>query len=255
MPTISVPAAHRGFCSSCRKQGLHFQRCSGCRVAEYCSKQCQKADWKHHQPFCRDRKSALQGVADHRVGADALLLSRWFDHWHRALFCWAAFLANVANQPRDYLESHCFLLCVRRRTDVAPNSSVASIFEASQVGMFPDNHIANLVRMVGGEEYDAVDLLASDAPAPDMLRAVVVYREAFMSSKLTLTDLFPHNSHILLTDPSSPCASLASAAFHSHFLTQFGPAVKNGDVVSCFHVVAKKLQEIEERGLVAPISV
>ncbi|KAJ7869480.1 hypothetical protein B0H14DRAFT_281090, partial [Mycena olivaceomarginata] len=237
------PAAHRGFCSNCRRNGARFQRYSGCRVPEYCSKECQKLDWKHHRPFCQDRKSALQGVADPDASTGALLLSRWSDHWHHALFCWAAFLADLANQPTGFLESHCFLLCVRRRSKVV--TSVAAAFEVAQACMVSDDHIANLVRKVGGTEEDAADLLARHLPTCNVIRAIVVYGEAMMSSKLSLMDLFPHNCHKLLTDTSCPRARLTSSALHSHFLSEFGPAVRNGDVVSCFQVVAQTVQKIE----------
>ncbi|KAJ6628198.1 hypothetical protein B0H10DRAFT_1940744 [Mycena sp. CBHHK59/15] len=238
MPTVAGPAAHRG---NCRKQGARFQRCSGCRVPECCSRECQKVDWKQHQPFCQDRKSALQGVADPDVSTGALLLSRWFDHWHRALFCWAAFLADLANQPTGFLESHCFLLCVRRRSEVV------------QACMVSDDHIANLARKVGGTDDDTADLLARH-PTCNVLRAIVVHGEALMSSKLSLMDLFPYKYHMLLTDTSSPRARLTSSAFHSPFLTEFGPAVRNGDVVSCFQVVAQIVQEIEDAWIFGSIS-
>lgn len=46
-------------CKKCNKmeQTLEFQgslqKCSRCRAAWYCSKECQRADWKDHKPFCK----------------------------------------------------------------------------------------------------------------------------------------------------------------------------------------------------------
>ncbi|KAJ6611536.1 hypothetical protein B0H10DRAFT_2055905 [Mycena sp. CBHHK59/15] len=222
MPTVAGPAAHRG------NSMLWMPR------PECCSRECQKVDWKQHQPFCQDRKSALQGVADPDVSTGALLLSRWFDHWHRALFCWAAFLADLANQPTGFW------------------SHIGSE-QVVQACMVSDDHIANLARKVGGTDDDTADLLARH-PTCNVLRAIVVHGEALMSSKLSLMDLFPYKYHMLLTDTSSPRARLTSSAFHSPFLTEFGPAVRNGDVVSCFQVVAQIVQEIEDAWIFGSIS-
>ena len=46
-------------CKKCNKmeQTLEFQRslqkCARCKSAWYCSKECQRADWKAHKPFCK----------------------------------------------------------------------------------------------------------------------------------------------------------------------------------------------------------
>lgn len=44
-------------CASCNKveeiDGPALLRCSACRTAYYCSKDCQKADWKKHKKDCR----------------------------------------------------------------------------------------------------------------------------------------------------------------------------------------------------------
>ena len=43
-----------GSCSSCSvaKQRASLMVCSRCRVAQYCSKQCQGADWSEHEQYC-----------------------------------------------------------------------------------------------------------------------------------------------------------------------------------------------------------
>ncbi|KAI9024675.1 hypothetical protein DFJ74DRAFT_705418 [Hyaloraphidium curvatum] len=45
-------------CASCgkmsAKEGGEMKRCSRCRAAHYCSKECQTAHWPQHKTVCRD---------------------------------------------------------------------------------------------------------------------------------------------------------------------------------------------------------
>lgn len=38
-------------CWNCGKFGK--KKCGNCRVAKYCSKECQRVHWKEHKPICR----------------------------------------------------------------------------------------------------------------------------------------------------------------------------------------------------------
>lgn len=77
-------------CDYCKKYFLHIQRCGRCRIAWYCSRECQKMDWSTHRHVCaaeekkRREEEAKSGVvaeiapakaavaAEHRkVGASA----------------------------------------------------------------------------------------------------------------------------------------------------------------------------------------
>lgn len=44
-------------CTECRADGkspsITMQRCGGCGNAWYCSRECQRTDWKHHKSFCK----------------------------------------------------------------------------------------------------------------------------------------------------------------------------------------------------------
>ena len=54
-------------CANCNKVQdsgeVTLQRCSGCRAAYYCSKDCQKADWKNHKKTCRSSSSTDTGAS------------------------------------------------------------------------------------------------------------------------------------------------------------------------------------------------
>jgi hypothetical protein len=40
------------FCETCGSP-VNNNKCSGCSLVAYCSKDCQKKDWKEHKPFCK----------------------------------------------------------------------------------------------------------------------------------------------------------------------------------------------------------
>ncbi|KAI9338834.1 hypothetical protein BDR26DRAFT_919345 [Obelidium mucronatum] len=50
-----------GVCNSCGKtdSGTNLKRCSSCQAAKYCSKECQKADWKSHKLVCKKVEGAI----------------------------------------------------------------------------------------------------------------------------------------------------------------------------------------------------
>lgn len=46
-------------------QDMHkYETCAGCEMAVYCSRECQKYDWKHgiHRKFCFSNQSHRSGV-------------------------------------------------------------------------------------------------------------------------------------------------------------------------------------------------
>ncbi|KAI1173340.1 putative MYND domain protein [Nemania sp. FL0916] len=46
-----------GICNSCKKASTEMKRCAKCHVTCYCSRDCQKADWKAHKKICTKQAS------------------------------------------------------------------------------------------------------------------------------------------------------------------------------------------------------
>ena len=40
-------------CTKCKKQPDNLKLCSGCKTASYCSRECQRTDWKAHKVICK----------------------------------------------------------------------------------------------------------------------------------------------------------------------------------------------------------
>ncbi|KAF8992051.1 hypothetical protein BDQ17DRAFT_1413515 [Cyathus striatus] len=63
-------ALENDLCAHCTNRGNPtLKNCSGCRQIKYCSKECQKADWKRHKSECR---SSLQ---EHNIQPSHVTLS------------------------------------------------------------------------------------------------------------------------------------------------------------------------------------
>jgi hypothetical protein len=45
---------HRGLCPERESKENEYSRCGRCRMARYCSRECQRADWPHHMIDCGD---------------------------------------------------------------------------------------------------------------------------------------------------------------------------------------------------------
>ena len=54
MPLTQVTSndAWQRMCSTCCEENIKTMMCSGCHNIRYCSKKCQKADWKIHKKIC-----------------------------------------------------------------------------------------------------------------------------------------------------------------------------------------------------------
>ena len=59
------PRQNRVACSKCGKcepVAAAFKKCSRCKVAFYCSKDCQEAHWKTHKQVCKKASKSPPGV-------------------------------------------------------------------------------------------------------------------------------------------------------------------------------------------------
>jgi len=46
-------------CFACKSKGVELLRCTGCNVARYCNKKCQKKDWKNHIAGCKKLRQEI----------------------------------------------------------------------------------------------------------------------------------------------------------------------------------------------------
>jgi hypothetical protein len=60
MPNVAL--APFPLCWSCER-AFGEQKCGGCLLARYCSRECQLAAWKLHKPICKQMQEAGRKVS------------------------------------------------------------------------------------------------------------------------------------------------------------------------------------------------
>ena len=74
-----------GTCSYCNDSG-NVKTCSGCKKTQYCSRVCQKADWKSHKHRCDAHKQVLIFSYLYRNQHSERFTNSWKFEDYRSLF-------------------------------------------------------------------------------------------------------------------------------------------------------------------------
>ena len=45
-------------CQLCGKEAQKMKKCSVCKLARYCTEECQLKDWKEHKKSCKPKAAA-----------------------------------------------------------------------------------------------------------------------------------------------------------------------------------------------------
>jgi len=65
-------------CYNCKKEG-NLHRCSSCYSVRYCSRECQKQNWKIHKPACLEVKERFARGSALGLDFDYVTLTKWKD--------------------------------------------------------------------------------------------------------------------------------------------------------------------------------
>ncbi|KZT23267.1 hypothetical protein NEOLEDRAFT_1136570 [Neolentinus lepideus HHB14362 ss-1] len=74
-----------------------FRLCGGCMATQYCSQDCQRADWASHKAVCQHTASTMSAAKQHTVSGisdeNIAKYLRKFTSSHQDLLSWAGFQA------------------------------------------------------------------------------------------------------------------------------------------------------------------
>ena len=58
------PSEFFRLCYNCNKEGTNYSKCSRCKIAHYCSKECQINSWFKHKYICNLNKESHSVLTD-----------------------------------------------------------------------------------------------------------------------------------------------------------------------------------------------
>lgn len=74
-------------------------RCGNCKIVKYCSKQCQKKDWKRHKTICANH-TVLETMKSDDMDADAEKVEK---RECRCMFCGDILLLKSEDEAVDHM--------------------------------------------------------------------------------------------------------------------------------------------------------
>ncbi|KAJ7161115.1 hypothetical protein C8R46DRAFT_1038272 [Mycena filopes] len=239
MPAVLIPSTHNDTCFTCDGIGsIALRRCSKCQVAIYCSSACQRADWPSHKQHCLDREELFSEFDGPTITNEIKPFLKWLSHWRSSLVRWAAFGADLAHKPLDYLEHHTFVLHLDRKED-ANDVGLRSMFtlvlksdstQAVQGGMCRDRELIATILSLPDESRKRQ--LLSDfrfaTPGSDVVRLLVIAGTCYNASSDRLSEVFPGGTHGMFSTPSDTQSRSLSTAMKLAFLDEFCDAVESG---------------------------
>ncbi|KAJ7044713.1 hypothetical protein C8F04DRAFT_1069278 [Mycena alexandri] len=215
---------------------------------------------------------------------------KWLDIWRDALFAWAAFSANLANHPADYVlnhrsdyldglfigydglnRAHCTATLLKssgclqqkpRNTQRAPNiwsvdrqshPICANTAQATLGGMRTDAQMRQEFNRLTDLAYRAqiVESFNRVAPAPRKLRVVIVCYPLYSVAGDDLWNIFPDHKAAAFSNPFSSESRLLSTALEHAWREQFAEHVRKGNVTGHKEVLQKLIQESQVLAKVA----
>ncbi|KAJ7044717.1 hypothetical protein C8F04DRAFT_1249973 [Mycena alexandri] len=245
MPMLQFCAGTNDRCYECNNSGpadTKLRTCSRCRVARYCSPECQRKNWKLHKLSCNDHKAIIESDPDPTLEDNLKLFLKWLDHWKDAVHAWGILSADLANQAPGYLLNNSYLLEIeKRRSDKHPTRSK---FIVARNGMRTEAQMREEIMRLPNSNYRAQILSDFEGVPrdPRMLRVTVRWDTFYSNSGDYPVNLFPDTASAFC-NPLSAESRLISTALALTWRNKFPEHVRTGNATGYVEVVQKLVQD------------
>jgi hypothetical protein len=88
-------------CQKCAKFAYDMDRCGSCKLASYCSRECQESHWKLHKEQCRQTQETYKKAGKHDRKREFRLLRDWTDRSVESIL----FFTHKSLTEKEWLES------------------------------------------------------------------------------------------------------------------------------------------------------
>ncbi|KAJ6502797.1 hypothetical protein C8R47DRAFT_1193113 [Mycena vitilis] len=98
-----MPAQPTEMCENCITMRSNLRRCAQCGLTRYCSKECQKAHWKTHKPYCMLNVLSVKKAEE--LGPDysqrLKAITKWSDVFGGPIGAAALNALDIMNHPEQ----------------------------------------------------------------------------------------------------------------------------------------------------------
>ncbi|KAK7050701.1 MYND-type domain-containing protein, partial [Favolaschia claudopus] len=168
-----MPAKPTEICENCTARRIDLRRCAGCAVVRYCSKECQKAHWKEHKPYCQSNiERAKQAEA---LGPDyseqLKAIGKWCDDFSIPIGCASASALDLMHHP-EHVDSYVLIIYVDYLGPTAKSPYTHDIIDAE---VLPLATLRLKALSISPEQLESFD--RNLAPRPGMMRILLLDRK------------------------------------------------------------------------------
>ncbi|KAJ7126464.1 hypothetical protein C8R43DRAFT_958199 [Mycena crocata] len=243
MPIMQTCPGTNDLCYTCNKPGNPLRTCSRCKIARYCSQECQTTDWKEHKQTCIDHQAELAANEDPDAAKRLKVFSKWNDVWRDGILAWGAFSADLANQPPNFLLTHSFFLRIERRAQDTKRS-VNAKYQVVSSGMRADAEVLADLQRIPDPEYRESNINGFQrlTPRRNLLRYIVESWPYFGTGGNFVEAAVGEEEAKAFTNSQSAESRVLSAGLKQRWSDQFADRLNAGDTSG--HI--KVLQDLKQ---------
>ncbi|KAJ7307930.1 hypothetical protein DFH08DRAFT_900553 [Mycena albidolilacea] len=164
-----MPPQPTEMCENCTVRRIDLRRCAGCGHVRYCSKECQKAHWKQHKPYCTGNIEIAKEAA--ALGPDCSdrlrAIGKWSEAFSVAIGSASVSALDIMTHP-ERIDEYVLVIFVNFLGAGAKPPFTHDVVGAEVVLL---HDLRAMARLVSQEQLELLD--RDLAPRPGMIRVLL----------------------------------------------------------------------------------